>query len=278
VGQRAGLRHSGEHVEGLPPIQGGEDDPDALREEIAETRSELSETVDAIQERLSPEHVKEQVDALKDQATDTIREATVGKAEQMVTNVQETVKGTGKTTVETIKANPLPAALVAVGIGWLIKESRSSAARRSTSFPSPSGVSQTADQLQDIGGELVGRVQSTTSQMTTQVQSQTSQVQRQMSQVSTQAQQQAQQLARQARQRYQENPLAMGGAALALGAVVGLLVPETPQEEQLLGQSARTLVDKAQTAAQETMQKVQSVAEEAKGAVQQEAKQQGLGS
>jgi hypothetical protein len=96
--------------------------------------------------------------------------------------------------------------------------------------------------------------------------------------MSTQAQQQAQQLARQARQRYEENPLAMGGVALALGAVVGLLVPETPQEEQLLGQTASTLVDKAQTAAQETMQKVQSVAEEAKGAAQQEAKQQGLGS
>jgi ElaB/YqjD/DUF883 family membrane-anchored ribosome-binding protein len=268
----------GAHPRELPPIQGGEDDPDALRAEIAETRSELSETIDAIQERLSPEHLKAQADALKDQATDTIREATVGKAEQMVTNVQETVKGTRKTTVETIKANPLPAALVGVGIGWLIKESRSSAARRSTSFPSPSGVSQTADQLQDIGGELVGRVQTTTSQMTNQVQSQASQVQRQMSQVSTQAQQQAQQLARQARQRYQENPLAMGGVALALGAIVGLLVPETPQEEQLLGQTANTVVDKAQAAVQETMQKVQSVAEEAKGAAQQEAKQQGLGS
>ena len=271
MGQRAGLSTLGAHPRELPPIQGGEDDPDALRAEIAETRSELSETIDAIQERLGPEHVKAQADALKDQVTDTIREATVGKVEQMVTNVQETATGTGKTTIETIKANPLPAILVAVGIGWLIKESRSSAARRSTASPSPSSMSQTADQLQDIGGELVGRVQTTTSQVATQVQSQ-------VSQVSTQAQQQAQQLARQARQRYQENPLAMGGVAFALGAIVGLLVPETPQEEQLLGQSARTLVDKAQTAAQETMQKVQRVAEEAKGAVQQEAKQQGLGS
>src|SRR5919202_1836287 len=115
MGQRAGLSTLGAHPTGLPPIRGGEDDPDALREEIAETRSELSETIDAIQERLSPEHVKEQVDALKDQATDTIREATVGKAEQMVTNVHETVKGTGKTTVETIKANPIPALLAGVG-------------------------------------------------------------------------------------------------------------------------------------------------------------------
>jgi hypothetical protein len=119
----------GAHPRELPPIQGGEDDPDALRAEIAETRSELSETIDAIQERLGPEHVKAQADALKDQATDTIREATVGKAEQMVTNEQEIAKGMGETIKE---ARTMRRMLIGFGglvllgwVLWLIRRQRS---------------------------------------------------------------------------------------------------------------------------------------------------------
>ncbi len=129
MGQRAGLSTLGAHPTGLPPIRGGEDDPDALREEIAETRSELSETIDAIQEQLSPEHLKAQADALKDQATDTIREATVGKAEQMVTNVQEIAKGMGETIKE---ARTMRRMLIGLGgfvllgwVLWLIRRQRS---------------------------------------------------------------------------------------------------------------------------------------------------------
>jgi hypothetical protein len=98
------------------------------------------------------------------------------------------------------------------------------------------------------------------------------------SQLSTQTQQRARQVMTQAQQRFQENPFAAATVAFALGATVGFLIPENPQEQQLLGPSRDTLVDKAQTVAQDTMQKMQSVAQEATGAAQQEAKEQGLSS
>ena len=64
----------------------------------------MSETVDAIQERLSPQNLKEQ-------AKDRVKEATVGRARDARSGI-----------VDTVRANPLPAALT--GLGWLLMSAR----------------------------------------------------------------------------------------------------------------------------------------------------------
>jgi ElaB/YqjD/DUF883 family membrane-anchored ribosome-binding protein len=87
-------------------------DTDEIRDEIEETRANMSQTIDAIQEKLSPERITEQ-------AKDAVREATVGRVEQIVDNASETVRDTGSSFVDLIKQNPIPAAMAAVGIGWL---------------------------------------------------------------------------------------------------------------------------------------------------------------
>lgn len=104
------------------------EDPAEIRQDIEQTRAAMTETIDAIEAKLSP-------DNLKAEAKDAIRDATLGKAEEVVNNVQESAKGvvndvtdtvssTGTSFLETIKANPIPAALTAVGIGWLVMSSR----------------------------------------------------------------------------------------------------------------------------------------------------------
>jgi len=97
--------------------------PDELRVEIAQTRDAMSGTIDAIQEKLNPDRLKEQVtEAVQEQVEtvkENIREATVGRAEQMVSNVGDSAQRAGSGFVETIKQNPIPAALAALGIGWL---------------------------------------------------------------------------------------------------------------------------------------------------------------
>jgi len=61
---------------------------DELREEIEQTQEELSATVDAIEERLSPQHFKEQAQETAEQvvaqATEAVHEATIGKVNQMI--------------------------------------------------------------------------------------------------------------------------------------------------------------------------------------------------
>jgi len=98
---------------------GNEPEVEVIVAEIEQTRGEMSETVAAIGEKLDPANI---VQGAKD--------ATVGKVEQTVRNVQNaaeefvaqpvtTVQQAGGGLVETIRANPVPAALAGIGIGWL---------------------------------------------------------------------------------------------------------------------------------------------------------------
>ncbi len=75
-----------------------------------------------------------------------------------------------------------------------------------------------------------------------------------------------------------QNPLAVGAVALDLGAAVGLAVPETEREEQMMGPAHERVKRMAESKAGETTDKVGRVAEQARSAAQDEAKRQGLAS
>lgn len=75
--------------------------PDEIEREIAGTRSELDQTLDALQERLS-------AGSLIDQARGYLRDGTSGSREFMA-NLSES-----------IRRNPVPAALIGVGIAWMM--------------------------------------------------------------------------------------------------------------------------------------------------------------
>ncbi len=231
----------------LPPVSGGQERPEDIRRDVEETRAEMSETIDALQERLNP-------DTLKQEAKGAIRGATVGRAEEMVSTAQhraedvmsatqERAKGASSGVVETIRQNPLPAALAGVGLGLLIMESRKS-----------SSQSQSSSQVQERAGQAMGTAQQKTGQLT-------SQVQHGVQDVSRQAQQGMSQFQRM----LHERPLAVGAVALGLGAAVGLAVPETEKEDQLLGQVRDQAMHKAGQMAQDAGHKAQQVAGEAAG-------------
>ena len=83
-------------------------------------------------------------------------------------------------------------------------------------------------------------------------------------------------LGSQAREQYdyyiEENPLAVGAVALALGAAVGMSIPSTRYEGQLLGETRDNLLSKAQDAAGELVDKVKQVAGEAQKTLTEEVK------
>lgn len=70
---------------------------------------------------------------------------------------------------------------------------------------------------------------------------------------------------------FQENPLALGVAALAAGALIGLVLPGTRVESEYMGEARDQFVDKAKDVARETADKVQRVTEEAGKTLKQEA-------
>ena len=272
-------------------ISGGETgEAEQLRADIEQTRAEMSETIDAIQERLSPENIKEQVmeqvgEAVQS-AKDSVREATIGRVEKVMENVSESmgragtaVTETGSSIVETIRQNPLPAALIGLGVGMLIRnrnkgrtygrygsgrdyyrsdvggygagrdEARYAGA---TSSPQPSTVERARDAVSDAADgarETASRA--------------VSQAREQVGRLGDQVQRGARRAGDQFQTQLQENPLAVGAVALALGAAVGLAVPSTRVENEYMGEARDTLVDKAQEAARGAMGKVQQVAQDA---------------
>ncbi len=260
---------------------------EVTRVEIERTRADMSETVDAIQERLSPQNLKEQ-------AKDKVKEATVGKAQQA-----------GSGIVDTIRANPLPAALTGIGLGWLLVSARqqnpaqphyraedyritNEHAPIAREYPlddelegtddSSAGealgrardkVGETATQAQDKAGDLAGRTKDGASQLGNRTRDRAGRL-------GSQARHQAGRAGSGFQRMLHENPLTVGTLAVGAGAAIGLAIPETSKEHEVMGEARDTVVEKAQEKAQDAQQRVQRVAEEAQGAAQQEAGNQGL--
>lgn len=120
-------------------------------EDIERTRAEMSQTIDAIKDKLDPQKLMEQ-------AKDTIHDATIGRvgdavhdavgsakevasdafhvAREKVSDAGHSAKGAGYMIADTIKENPIPAAILGIGLGWLLMSRRSP---EEPSMPRPHG-------------------------------------------------------------------------------------------------------------------------------------------
>ena len=82
------------------------------------------------------------------------------------------------------------------------------------------------------------------------------------------------------RQALRENPLGVAAVAMAIGSAVGLALPETERERELMGEARDNLIERAQEAASETVDKVQRVASEvmegAESTISEKSKEVGL--
>lgn len=263
------------------------DDPAVIRAHIEQTRAQMSETVDTIQARLSPEN-------LKQQAQEAIREATVGKVKDMANQVENKVSNWRSNMMTTIRQNPVPAALVAIGVGWLLMSEtdeyaygRSMRPRSEGPMYNPYGAdryttsaahrSQSGSGLRETVSEKVdevkGNLQETAQHAREQVSELAEETRERMDQWSDQAHHRAEELSQQAQhqmyrakrsfnQMMAENPLAVGAAAVAIGATIGLLIPTTQHENEWMGEARDRFVEKAQTTAQQTMHSVSEAVKE----------------
>jgi ElaB/YqjD/DUF883 family membrane-anchored ribosome-binding protein len=293
-------------------------DPDVqvqeVRASIERTRADMSETIEELQERLNPTHLKEQ---LKEQvaeqyehAKERVRDATIGKVENMVERASDAVYETRRSIVDTISANPVPSALVGIGLAWLLMNGRSDSARarhrsaqrargewdysddvqrryyagaagsghgygygsgrrgeswdgqasgalRGAARSAGDAVHGGAAQVREAGSHLADRARETASGVV-------HQAQHAVEYVSEQAHHQAQRVEERFDSAMRESPLAVGAIALAVGTALGLAVPQTRRENQLMGDTRDALMDKAQTVAHDAMEQVQEVAEQMK--------------
>jgi hypothetical protein len=313
----------------------GASDPAKLRADIAETRNEMSGTIEQLHGRLNPVVLKEQaleqfheatetikkelkerlqdaketllaelkdvketvrvdvieeIDTVKSrlneevvQAKAAVREATIGKVENMMQGARDRVRVTSRSVKDVVSDNPIPAALAGVGLAWLLLEGRrrrESRGREAVSserlrIPETAAAAgsqrgdedksfgrqirdvgqQTGQKVADAAHEAVSAVSTVAEGAKETVSDIAQRAQGKASELSHGAGEQARRVQRRSSEVYRSNPIAVGAALLAAGTIVGLVVPRTTTENEWLGGARDNVVGKAQELAHQAFGK-----------------------
>ncbi len=274
-----------------------------IKAQIEETRNQMGETIDAIQERLSfaniSEQVSETVSNAIETAKDTAYEATIGQAVNFMKDIGNGV--TSSDTFKTVKKNPVPFALIGIGAGLLAYQSfgknsssrvgngrsdakllysgEGSSAGGSTFEAARESVASTASRAYDgisdkantalesvsnAAGKAYGGVTETLGNAYTGA-----------GDLGHRAYDRVGEYGTMAHEKYdeylEENPLALGALAVAVGAAVGFAIPSTRYEGKLMGDARENVIQRAQDAAGTLVDKAKQVASEAGQTIKQEA-------
>jgi ElaB/YqjD/DUF883 family membrane-anchored ribosome-binding protein len=279
------------------------DETEHLKAQIEETRSQMGETIDALQERLSLSNVSDQVSETVsnaiETAKDSIYDATIGKAVGFMKSAGEGISNSG--VVRTVKRNPFPLLLIGVGAGLLAYQSYSGGRSRRSSrnarylsgrYDAEYGRSEGTDfgegrtggsytdkaynRISDKASDAYQSVSGAVSNAYDGVSNKLGDVYSSAGDAASKALDTAGQYKDKAYETYDyyidENPLAVGAVALAVGAAVGFAIPATRFEGRVMGEARENLLNRAQDMAGDLVDRAKQVASEAGKTIQQETK------
>jgi len=289
----------------------GDRKPEDIESEIASTRAEMSDTLDAIQRKLSPGQIL-------DQALSCVRSGSGEFASNFA---------------GTIKQNPVPITLLGISLGWLMLSGRSSGGRYYSGdvageyyapeaegyMPEESmgskmrGAMQSAREkmsaalgkageaassaqeragemaqgAHDTAGHVSESMRDTASSMRDSAGHMAGSMREKSSQIAGRVRDRTSRLAGGARHSAQrarsgfehmlnEQPLLLGALGVAIGAAIGAALPSTRRESELMGQTRDDLLQRAREVGEEQLHKAGRVAEAAGEAAKEEAGRQGM--
>lgn len=270
-----------------------------LQAEIADTREDMAETIDAIQDRLRPANlVSGATEQVKTAATQKIRNVAESAGDTAQNLMHQTRRGAADV-VEGARRNPMPALMIGAGVAWLLMDrskdnDRTYAhynARREPSWRSGGtqaryGYGQSsvygAGYDRSTGGYATNHVAAGTGVDLTEPQyadvddrymNDTPEYGSNRawgssaSDMGSQARETLSRTSRNAQNGLQrllrDNPLLVGAAAVLVGAAVGAALPETERENQLMGEARDSVMTQAQDMARDAASTVQEVASDA---------------
>ena len=213
-------------------------DPVEIEREIAVTRESIDSTVEELGDRLTPSQ-------LVDDAKEFVKEKAMRGANTAWARVNE---------------NAMPLALIGSGVIWMMRSGDRSgngfAARhpaRSYRGTQPFGSTQRegiTDRMRDAASDVTERASEKASELT------------------ESARDAGHELRENMRSRFEsmreEQPLLLGLASLALGALIGGLLPSTRREEELLGEARDQVVQAAAETVREKSDQARESIEETK--------------
>ena len=273
--------------------------PEAIADDIRETRAEMDETIGALGAKLDPSNLADQA---KDMFTD--------QAKDYGSQLMDTVRDSS--VLDTVKDNPIPAMAVGLSVAWFLSKLGESeadrhrheryaatgdpyyaprrrgydsgnyggyaydpytGARYGSGMGDGSGDDSLLDKAKDAAGDAVDTVKDKAGDAADAARDAAGSAQRRASDLAGGAGDRAHRAGGQM-QRYERragswldqqmrsNPLAVGAVALAAGALVGLSIPETDMENDLMGEQADAVKAQANQAAAQKIDQARTVAED----------------
>jgi len=264
------------------PGFGADRNSDQIRSDIDRTRADMDETFNALESKLTPGQIAEEAWGL-------FKGGSSAGASKILAIVKE---------------HPLPAAVIGLGVGWLLVES----SRHSESDSSSGGsrydrgydgydydsgdawkresqgaLAAAKDKVKDVAGsakEAVSNAADTVGEKAEHLKDQALDLGHQAQDKALKLKRKAKSQVRRVRTGFWEtmesNPLLVGAATLALGIVAGLAIPSTDVEDEWMGETRDQFVDQAKEFGQEALDKGKEVAGTVAGKVKAEAEHQGL--
>jgi hypothetical protein len=250
-----------------------------IRAEIEQTREEMSETIDAIQEKLRPGNIVSE-------ATDRVKNATTERVRNMVDSASETAQGAMEQSREYAgemmhgaRQNAIPIAMIGAGLAWLLIE-RLRGDNRDRDYEYGGYRGYRADRRYDRYGE--SGVSGTAVPSESEPGYRTDWNQQQRARALTDrgsarwregasTRDRMMRATRRGRSRVQhminDNPLLVGAGALMLGAALGMALPETEAENEWMGETKETMMDRAQDMARNAASRAQNAVGDVAGEV-----------
>ena len=188
--------------------------PDEIESEIRRTRERMGDEVAAIGDHLRPARIKQRA--------------------------TEAVKRKGANLFRTAKENPVPTAIVALGLTLLFRA-------RSKQRQTENGYSESGSNGHGFKESLKEKTQALAGD-----------AREKIGQTAEQVSQTAKNTGVTLENFFERNPIIAGAGAIVLGAAVGALIPETQKEKKLMGHARDQIVDKTK-----------NVVQQAQGAIEQ---------
>lgn len=257
-------------------------DVEALRGDIANTRERISGEIEAIGDRLTPGHAKEvardRMIRTKDRAVGAVRSS----ASRAADNARYVATHPGSELPRLVRENPIPTAMMVVGTGWMVAnalrrerepelELELDLSERELGGYGETDIAYTGDEephglrakAQETRGKLSGAASSAREKMSGAASSArermsktagatrerlgkgSNAIKRRASDYMEKGRHGARRVKGRSESMFDENPLALGAFALLAGIGLGMLLPHTRRENQLLGQRRAHVLERA---------------------------------
>lgn len=219
-----------------------------MEREIDQDRTHFAQTLSALEEKFSPGQIVDQA---------------LGYAKRNGGDFSNNL-------VKTVSNNPIPTILTGIGLAWMaVSQNRNTGGsqyRDSDSYYEPgsyagttsttgssssSKLSGAKDGAKEKASGMKNSLSSSADHASERAHALSDNARHSARDMSDRGRQQWERTSTNARSFFQENPLAVGAAAVAIGALIGAALPVSSRERELLGSTGEQAIDRAKSMAKD---------------------------